>query len=246
MLEELDRPALKPLPVEPYVFAEWRIRRVGIDYHVEVEHHFYSVPYRFARSEVEVRLTSRTVEIFAKGERIAVHLRSSGNGKHTTLADHMPSSHRRYADWTIGRIRRDAALIGPATAALCDLILEHRPHPEQGFRSCLGILRLARPFGTGTAGSRRRARHRDRRAHLRLGSLHSRSQARSARRASAPRGRRLDPSSQHPRLALLSVGDTIVLTHPTLDLLHQLGLRRHGQGLCRHRSLRRSHRSDPS
>ena len=149
LLEELDRPALKPLPAEPYVFAEWRIRRVGIDYHVEVEHHFYSVPYRFARSEVEVRLTSRTVEIFAKGERIAVHLRSSGNGKHTTLAEHMPSSHRRYADWTVGRIRRDAALVGPATAALCDLILEHRPHPEQGFRSCLGILRLARPFGAG-------------------------------------------------------------------------------------------------
>jgi transposase len=147
LLEELDRPALKPLPVEPYVFAEWRIRRVGVDYHVDVESHFYSVPHRFTRSEVEVRLTSRTVEIFAKGERIAVHVRGSGNSKHTTLADHMPSSHRRYADWTIGRIRRDAALVGPATAALCDLILEHRPHPEQGFRSCLGILRLARPFG---------------------------------------------------------------------------------------------------
>src|SRR6201996_5908039 len=147
LLKELDRPALKPLPSEPYVFAEWRVRRVGIDYHVDVEGHFYSVPYRFARSEVEVRLTGRTVEIFVKGERIAVHMRSSGNGKHTTAADHMPSSHRRYADWTIGRIRRDAALIGPATAALCDLILEQRPHPEQGFRSCLGILRLARPFG---------------------------------------------------------------------------------------------------
>jgi transposase len=147
LLEELDRPALKPLPIEPYVFAQWRVRRVGIDYHVDVEGHFYSVPYRFARAEVEVRLTGRTVEIFARGERIAVHLRSSGNHKHTTVADHMPSSHRRYADWTVGRIRRDAALIGPATAALCELILEHRPHPEQGFRSCLGILRLARPFG---------------------------------------------------------------------------------------------------
>jgi transposase len=121
LLEELDRPALKPLPTEPYVFAEWRVRRVGIDYHVDVEGHFYSVPYRFARSEVEVRLTGRTVEIFVKGERIAVHMRGSGNGKHTTAADHMPSSHRRYADWTIGRIRSDAALIGPATAALCDL-----------------------------------------------------------------------------------------------------------------------------
>ena len=69
-----------------------------------------------------MRLTSRTVEIFVKGERIAMHMRSSGNGKHTTAADHMPSSHRRYVDWTIGRIRRDAALIGSATAALCDLI----------------------------------------------------------------------------------------------------------------------------
>jgi transposase len=147
LLEELDRPALKPLPVEHYVFAEWRVRRVGIDYHVDVEGHFYSVPYRFAQAEVEVRLTGRTVEIFAKGERIAVHLRSSGNGKHTTVPDHMPSSHRRYADWTIDRIRKDAAVIGPATAALCELILEQRPHPEQGFRSCLGILRLARPFG---------------------------------------------------------------------------------------------------
>lgn len=147
LLEELDRPALKPLPVEPYVFAEWRVRRVGIDYHVDVEGHFYSVPHRFARAEVEVRLTGRTVEIFVKSERVAVHLRSSGNGRHTTVADHMPSSHRRYADWTIDRIRREAALIGPATAALCELILEHRPHPEQGFRSCLGILRLARPFG---------------------------------------------------------------------------------------------------
>ncbi len=169
--------------MEPYVFAEWRLRRVGIDYHVDVEGHFYSVPYRFARAEVEVRLTSRTVEVFAKGERIAVHLRSSGNGKHTTIAEHMPSSHRRYADWTIDRIRRDAALIGPATAALCELILEHRPHPEQGFP-----------------------------------------QARSTRRAPACCGRRADPSSQHPRLALLPIGDRTLLTHPTLDLLHQLGL----------------------
>jgi transposase len=81
------------------------------------------------------------------GERIAVHIRSSGNGKHTTIADHMLSSHRRYADWTIGRIRRNAVLVGPVTTALCDLILDQRPHPEQGFRSCLGILRLVRPFG---------------------------------------------------------------------------------------------------
>jgi transposase len=129
------------------VFAEWRLRRVGIDYHVEAEHHFYSVPHSFARCEVEVRLTARTVEIFVRGKRIASHMRGSGNHAHTTLREHMPSSHRRYADWTIDRIRQEAASIGSSTATLCELILEHKPHPEQGFRACLGILRLVRSFG---------------------------------------------------------------------------------------------------
>jgi transposase len=147
LLEELDRPALKPLPAEPYVFSEWRLRRVGVDYHVEVNDHYYSVPHRLARNEVDVRITARTVEIFAKGVRVAAHQRMSGNHKHTTVKEHMPSSHRRYADWTIDRIRRDAALIGQNTAALCELILEHKPHPEQGFRACLGIIRLVKPFG---------------------------------------------------------------------------------------------------
>jgi transposase len=147
LMEEIDRPALKPLPVEPYVLAEWRLRRVGLDYHVDVEGHFYSVPHRFARQQVDARLTSRTVEIFLKGERIAVHARNSGNGKHTTVADHMPSSHRRFADWNIERIRREASAIGPAMTTLCEVILEHRPHPEQGFRACMGILRLVKSFG---------------------------------------------------------------------------------------------------
>ncbi len=147
LLEELDRPGLKPLPVEPYVFAEWRARRVGIDYHVDVDRHYYSVPYRFAREAVEVRLTTRTVEVFARGARIAAHLRAGGNGKHTTVQEHMPSSHRRYAGWTIDRIRRDAAGIGPSTSALCELILTQRSHPEQGFRACLGIVRLVKAFG---------------------------------------------------------------------------------------------------
>ena len=89
----------------------------------------------------------RTVEIFVKGGRLAVHVRASGNHKHTTVSEHMPSNHRRYAGWTIERIRADVRLIGPATAALCELILEARPHPEQGFRACLGIVRLAGPHG---------------------------------------------------------------------------------------------------
>src|SRR6202049_5130634 len=169
LLEELDRPALKPLPIEPYVFAEWRVRRVGIDYHVDVESHFYSVPHRFTRSEVEVRLTGRTIEIFARGERIAVHMRSSGNGKHTTAPDHMPSSRRRYADCVSGRIRRDATLIGPATASALRTHLGAQAAPRTG----LPILPWHPAPGASvrcrTSGSRRHARHRHRRAHVWLG-----------------------------------------------------------------------------
>ncbi len=147
LFEELDRPRLKPLPAEPYVLAQWRLRKVGLDYHVEVEGHFYSVPYRHARTSVEVRFTARTVEVFASGERIAAHMRGSGDGKHTTLSDHMPSSHRRYGDWTIERILREARAIGPSAEMLCQMILAERPHPEQGFRTCLGVVRLVKPFG---------------------------------------------------------------------------------------------------
>jgi transposase len=107
-LETIDRPALKPFPVDPYVYAEWGLRRVGIDYHVDVDAHYYSVPHRFARAQVDVRLTARTVEIFFKGERIAAHQRT--NRKNTTVPEHMPSSHRRYAGWTVTRIREDAVV----------------------------------------------------------------------------------------------------------------------------------------
>jgi transposase len=147
LFEELDRPALGPLPAEPYTYAEWRLRRVGLDYHVDIDGHYYSVPYRLLKEQVEARITQRTVELFYKGERIACHMRGGLRGRHTTLPEHMPSSHRRYAGWTIDRIRRDATAIGPCAAALTTLILESRPHPEQGFRACLGILRLARHYG---------------------------------------------------------------------------------------------------
>lgn len=147
LFDEIDRPALRPLPAEPFVFAEWRQRRAGLDYHVEIERHYYSVPYRYARAAIEARITARTVELFHKGERVAAHMRGSGNGRHTTVADHMPSSHRRFADWTVERIGREAAAVGPCAALLCEKILIDRPHPEQGFRACLGIVRLVRGFG---------------------------------------------------------------------------------------------------
>src|SRR5262249_54863657 len=147
LFEEIDAPNLKPLPGEPWVHAEWRRCRVGLDYHVEIERHYYSVPYRFARREVEARISARTVEIFLGGERIAAHMRGSGNGRHTTINAHMPSSHRRYGEWTPAKIRSEATRIGPMLRLLVDRIIEDRPHPEQGYRSCLGILRLEKRFG---------------------------------------------------------------------------------------------------
>src|SRR5229473_1188362 len=144
---ELDRPALKELPAEPYEYAEWRARRVGLDYHVDIEGHYYSVPHRSIREQLDARITAHTIELFCKGERVAVHLRGTGRGRHTTIAEHMPSAHRRYAEWTIERIGVDATAIGPSTAKLAALILESRPHPEQGYRACLGILRLSRQYG---------------------------------------------------------------------------------------------------
>jgi len=147
LFEELDQPALAGLPTEPFVYAEWRIRRVGLDYHVDVDGHYYSAPYRLLREQVEARITARTVELFHKGERVAVHVRGGLRGRHTTLPEHMPQAHRRHAEWTIERIGIEAAAIGPATAALTAIIIESRPHPEQGFRACLGILRLLRTYG---------------------------------------------------------------------------------------------------
>ena len=147
LLEAIDRPALKELPSEPYRYAEWKRCGVAPDYHVEVDGHYYSVPFRLLRETVEARLTDTTLEVFHKGLRVASHPRSSVRHRHTTIPEHMPSAHRRHAGWTIERIKRDAAAIGPDTATLAALILESRRHPEQGFRACLGILRLARHYG---------------------------------------------------------------------------------------------------
>jgi len=147
LYEQLDRPALVALPPSPYEYAEWKRCRVGLDYHVEIAKHYYSVPHQLLRQEVEARITAATVEIFHRGKRVASHQRSLHPHRSSTIADHMPSAHRRYRDWTHERIRREAASVGPDTAALVDVILRSRPHPEQGFRSCIGILGLVKRFG---------------------------------------------------------------------------------------------------
>ena len=145
--EQFDRPALLPLPPTAYEYAEWRRCRVGLDYHVAIDKCFYSVPHALLRQEVEARITTGTVELFHRGKRVASHVRSADRHRPSTVAEHMPSAHRRYREWTHERIRREAAAIGDDTATLVDLILRSRPHPEQGFRSCIGILGLVQHHG---------------------------------------------------------------------------------------------------
>ena len=147
LLETLERPALKALPGEPYAYAEWKRARVAPDYHVEIDDHLYSVPSKLIREIVEARITSATVEIFHKGGRIASHAFSAVRNRHTTITEHMPSAHRRYAEWTPAKMMCEATKIGPATVALFEAIMKAKPHPEQGFRSCLGIISLVKTYG---------------------------------------------------------------------------------------------------
>ncbi len=148
LFEHLDRPALTALPAQPYVYAQWKECKAGLDYHVEIDKHYYSVPHRYLGYKLWARFTDRTVEVFLAGKRIACHLRDHANRRHTTLTEHMPSAHRRYATWTPERISRQAASIGANTEALVDIIMRSRPHPEQGFRSSIGILRLDKAHGS--------------------------------------------------------------------------------------------------
>ncbi len=146
LFETVDRPALRPLPATPYDYAECKKVRASIDYHVEIDGHFYSVPYPLAKKQVEVWLTTSTVEILYKNRRVASHQRSYEPYGHTTVPDHMPSSHRKHLEWSPSRIVRWAERNGPCTRDLVAGIMERRRHPEQGFRSCLGIMRLATKY----------------------------------------------------------------------------------------------------
>ncbi|MEZ5554672.1 IS21 family transposase [Haliea sp.] len=145
--EQLDRPALQPLPVTPYVYAEWKKARVHIDYHIAFEGHYYSVPYALIKREVDIRITRNTIECFHKGNRVASHPRSHHKGRHTTVTAHMPESHRQAGEWSPERLMRWASKTGPATEKLIQTVLGSRKHPQQAYRSCLGILRLGKPYG---------------------------------------------------------------------------------------------------
>lgn len=144
LFESLEQPALRPLPETEWEYAEWRLARAGLDYHVEVEGFYYSAPHALIRAQVDVRITARIVEIFHRGKRVAAHQRRYNGRRHGTEPDHMPAAHRRYAEWSPERFGRWARTIGPNTEGLITAVLANRPHPEQGFWTCLGILRLYR------------------------------------------------------------------------------------------------------
>ena len=145
--EQLERAVLRPLPAQAMVIARFKRARVNIDYHVELDGHYYSVPHRLVRQEVELRVTAATVEAFVGTQRVAVHPYSARRGAHTTSAEHMPASHRAHREWTPARLVAWGERIGAATAGIVRWQMEHRPHPEQGYRACLGLQRLARQYG---------------------------------------------------------------------------------------------------
>jgi len=148
LFENLDKPAMQPLPPNRYEFLEWKTAKVGIDYHIVANKHFYSVPYQLVGEQVDVRLSQTTVEILYKNRRVASHKRSYVEGGYTTNPEHMPASHRAHLEWTPSRIIAWAKKTGPATAALVEKIMRSRPHPEMGYRSCIGIIRLSKQYGS--------------------------------------------------------------------------------------------------
>lgn len=149
VFEALDRPAMRPLPTTLYVYAEWKRVRAAFDYHVDVDRHYYSVPHALVGQELWARFSASTVEVFHRSVRVASHMRSYQRGAHTTLPQHMPRAHRAHAEWTPTRLINWGASIGANTRALVEHLLKSKPHPEQGYRACLGLLSLARQYGHG-------------------------------------------------------------------------------------------------
>ncbi|MCD6526626.1 MAG: IS21 family transposase [Desulfuromonas sp.] len=144
--ESLDRPALKSLPAQGYTFSQWKKVRVGIDYHVEIDGHYYSVPFQLRSKQLDARITADSIECFQQRKRVASHVRSFQKGCHSTVSSHMPKGQQEYADWTPQRLIRWAAQTGPKTAAMTEAILSSRQHPQQAFRSAMGLISLAKVY----------------------------------------------------------------------------------------------------
>jgi transposase len=146
LFDQLDRPAMRPLPPTRYECATWTTPKVNIDYHCDVERHYYSLPYQLVGHRVDARITEYVVEFFFKGRRVASHRRSRVRGGYSTQDAHMPERHRAHLAWSPERLIAWASHTGPATAELVAAIMASRPHPELAYRSCLGIMRLSRRY----------------------------------------------------------------------------------------------------
>ena len=146
MFEASERATLRPLPVDRYELAEWKTAKVNIDDHISVEGHLYSVPYRLVGAEVSVRLTATTLEVLRHGVRVAAHARSASKGRYTTEPTHRPTSHQQHLEWSPSRLIAWGAGVGDATARVVEAILARQPHPEHGYRACLGLLSLSRRY----------------------------------------------------------------------------------------------------
>lgn len=222
LVERLDKPALKPLPVAPYVYAEWKKCRAGPDYHTAIDRHYCLVPHQLLKKELWACLTDRTVEVFHVRTCVASHVRTSGNGQHSTQRDHMPAHHRFREDWTPQRIQARPARIGPNVAIFAEVVMRDRKHLQQGYRICLGVIRLADRFGSERLDTACRRRARNQRQIMLIDPIHSEEWA--GDQAPHPRhgGARHHPH-QHPwrRLIPLRKGQ-IMLNHPTLDHLKAL------------------------
>jgi transposase len=153
LFDELERPALKPLPTTRYELAEWKKVTVNIDYHVEYNRHYYSVPYTLVHQKLEVRATAGTVEVYKGSRRVASHAREHGRRRYVTDPAHMPPSHRAHLEWTPSRLVSWANSVSPDAAALAEKILASRPHPEHSYRACLGLMALARRYGNERLGA---------------------------------------------------------------------------------------------
>lgn len=148
LFERLEVPALKPLPEAPFVFAQWKEAKVNLDYHIEVERHYYSVPYWFVRRQVSVKITEQFVEVFYDHQRIAAHPRSRVPYRHTTLPEHMPPEHWAYKSQSKEKFLAWASRVGPQTQSQAEAIFERKAHPEQAFRTLKGMQSLASRYGT--------------------------------------------------------------------------------------------------
>ena len=223
LFEAIELPVMRRVPQDDFEYAEWHLARVGIDYHVEVQGFLYWVPHALIREQVDTRATARTIEVFHRGKRVAAHARRYGGPRHGTLPEHMPSAHRRYAEWTPERMQRQARGIGPNTEALILAVLSLSAASGTRVSHLPRRVAAVSQHRCGSGRERQPPRRRDRRAVLRLGRLDPQTPARPTGVA-ASRGRHATAARQHPRLPLLPLRRPTLLNHPTLELLHDLGL----------------------